>query len=215
MKFQLLTITAFLAATISAIPAPAPAPEAYDNHGLLPDTDDYDGPDVDSLLSARAPVPIPSAGFNFTKDFDFPLDHLFAEIERIPDSVLEQGDEALHKWLVDHGDRAAGENLKRDIDNEEAALSILERGEVIARASIWKIAKCVAAIVQLLATTAVPAAKLLRIKKYIKALGGTKQAVKLLLGATTKAEKLKAGGEILVNLAAELLGISTVKNNCF
>lgn len=221
MKFQLLTITAFLAATISAIPAPAPAPEPYDNHGLIPDTDDYDGPDVDSLLAARAPAkpPVPSAGFNFTKDFDFPLDHLFAEIERIPDSVLQQGDDALHKWLVDNGDRAADENLKRDVDgpfeSEDEVLSILERGELVARASLWKIAKCVAAIVQLLATTAVPAAKLLRIKKYIKALGGTKQAVKLLLGATTKAEKLKAGGEILVNLAAELLGISTVKNNCF
>jgi hypothetical protein len=85
----------------------------------------------------------------------------------------------------------------------------------VARASIWKIAKCVAAIVQLLATTAVPAAKLLKIKGYIKALGGAKQAVKLMLGATSKAEKLKAGGEILVNLSAELLGINSVKSNCF
>jgi hypothetical protein len=154
-----------------------------------------------------------AANFNFTTDFDSALDRLLAAIDDIPDDILEQGDEALHKWLVEHGYREGNEKLKRDDDTD--VLALLTRGELAARASIWKIAKCVASIVQLLATTAVPAAKLLRIKKYIKALGGTKDAVKLLLGATTKAEKLKVGGEALVALAAELLGISTVKNNCF
>ncbi len=155
-----------------------------------------------------------AANFNFTTDFDSALDRLLAAIDDIPDEILEQGDEALHKWLVEHGYREGNEKLKRDDDNTDV-LALLTRGELAARASIWKIAKCVASIVQLLATTAVPAAKLLRIKKYIKALGGTKDAVKLLLGATTKAEKLKVGGEALVALAAELLGISSVKSNCF
>lgn len=36
-----------------------------------------------------------------------------------------------------------------------------------------------------------------------------------MLGATTKAEKLKAGGQALVALSAELLGIAGVKANCF
>ncbi|CAP65613.1 uncharacterized protein PODANS_6_11025 [Podospora anserina S mat+] len=215
MKFQLLTTAAaFFVATVTAIPAP------YDNHGLLPDTDDFENDaGVPAVLEARAQAPATWAtNFNFTRDFDFPLDHLFAEIERIPDDILEKGDEVLHQWLIANGDREPETALKRDTDYVDAVeqnLSLFERGELAARASLWKIAKCVAAIVQLLATTAVPAAKLLRIKKYIKALGGAKQAVKLMLGATTKAEKLKAGGEILVNLSAELLGISTVKNNCF
>ncbi|KAK0671717.1 hypothetical protein QBC41DRAFT_315404 [Cercophora samala] len=214
MKFQLITTAAALfVATVAAIPAP------YDNHGLLPDTDDFENNvDVPDVIEARGQPAAWATNFNFTRDFDFPLDHLFAEIERIPDDVLEKGDEVLHQWLVANGDREPETALKRDTDYVDAVeenLSLLERGELAARASLWKIAKCVAAIVQLLATTAVPAAKLLRIKKYIKALGGAKQAVKLMLGATTKAEKLKAGGEILVNLSAELLGISTVKNNCF
>lgn len=214
MKFQLITAALFVA-SVAALPA-----AQSDNHGLIPDTDDFvdDGSDAIAFVEARGvTVSDAAANFNFTTDFDFALDRLLAEIDEIPDEVLEKGDDALHKWLVDHGHRAGNEKLKRDDSSEEAAanLSLLERGELAARASIWKIAKCVAAIVQLLATTAIPAAKLLRIKKYIKALGGTKQAVKLLLGATTKAEKLKVGGQVLVSLAAELLGISTVKNNCF
>jgi hypothetical protein len=184
----------------------------------------FEARDIEALVARAAPINDAAANFNFTSDFDFALDHLLAEIDEIPDEILAKGDEALHQWLVEHGHRKGSEKLKRDADagpfdaepSEDAEnISIIERGELMARASIWKITKCVASIVQLLATTAVPAAKLLRIKKYINALGGTKQAVKLLLGATSRAEKLRVGGEILVNLSAELLGISTVKNNCF
>lgn len=218
MKLQLITAAAaFLAASAAALPAPQ-----SDNHGLIPDTDDFvdDGSiEVVETIEARTiHVSEAAANFNFTPDFDFALEGLLGAIDEIPDEVLEKGDEALHQWLVEHGLRAGNENLKRDDGSEAQAaenLSLLQRGELAARASLWKIAKCVASIVQVLATTAIPAAKILRIKKYIKALGGAKDAVKLLLGATTKAEKLKAGGEILVHLSAELLGISTVKKNCF
>ncbi|KAH6628908.1 hypothetical protein F5144DRAFT_550135 [Chaetomium tenue] len=235
MKFQLITaVAAVFVATSAAFPV-----AETDSHGLEIDTDDWvdDGSldviekrEVDTIevrnaatLEARvAPVNDAVDNFNFTAgDFDFALDRLLAEIDEIPDEILEKGDEALHQWLVEHGFRSDNDKLKRDADasafNAEDAesLNLLERGELVTRASAWKIAKCVASIVQLLATTAVPAAKLLRIKKYIKALGGAKESVKLLLGATTRAEKLKVGGEILVNLSAELLGISTVKKNCF
>ena len=180
------------------------------------DVDDSAVDDTVEVVEARAVTANDAtANFNFTSDFDFALDRLLAEIDEIPDDVLEKGDDALHQWLVEHGNRAGNEKLKRDDNSEAENLSLLERGELAARASLWKIAKCVAAIVQLLGTTAIPAAKLLRIKKYIKALGGTKKAVELLLKATTRAEKLKVGGQALVALAAELLGISTVKNNCF
>ncbi|KAK4149795.1 hypothetical protein C8A00DRAFT_37612 [Chaetomidium leptoderma] len=294
MKFQLITTAAaLLVVSVAALPAPQ-----TDNHGLIPDTDDWvdDGTTFEDTeagavenIQARAvediEAPVEDSievrtvavnettnadDFVFTDDFDFALDRLLSEIDAIPDEVLEKGDEALHQWLVEHGNREGNEKLKRDTDNvafdggaddasiveraafdaeedssileraadgafdaeeedaniaartadgafdgEEEGLSIVERGELVARASLWKITKCVAAIVQLIGTTAVPAAKLLRIKKYIKALGGAKQAVKLMLGATSKAEKLRVGGKALVNLAAELLGISTVKKNCF
>ena len=145
------------------------------------------------------------------------LEEFFHTLESIPYDVLAAGDEATDAWLVAHDLREPGLNLHAERDEiPDAALEARDTGVMLAaRASIWKIAKCVAAIIQLLATTAVPAAKLLRIRKYIDGLGGTREAVKLLLGATSKAEKLKAGGEILVNLAAELSGISSVKNNCF
>ncbi|KAK3372705.1 hypothetical protein B0H63DRAFT_485497 [Podospora didyma] len=214
MKFQLLTTISTLLALGAAIPAP------QGPHNLIPDTDDFPT-DTDTLV-ARAPeplvtVPTAASNYNFTSDFNYPLDALLSEIDAIPDSVLEAGDEALHKYLVSHGLRAPDAKLRRDTPEADFSSleGVFERAELVARVSIWKIAKCVAAIVQLLATTAVPAAKLLRIKKYLKALGGTKQAVQLLLKATTRAEKLKVGGEALVNLAAELLGISSVKNNCF
>ena len=276
MKFQLVTAAvALFVVSVTALPAPQ-----VDNHGLIPDPDDFldDGSievvepraaaddssnladdettevvEVIEVIHTRAVADTndfaddgtiqaveardiddstvddtvevvevravttneAAANFNFTSDFDFALDRLLAEIDEIPDDVLEKGDEALHQWLVEHGHRAGNEKLKRDDNSEAENLSLLERGELAARASLWKIAKCVAAIVQLLGTTAIPAAKLLRIKKYIKALGGTKKAVELLLKATTRAEKLKVGGQALVALAAELLGISTVKNNCF
>lgn len=213
MKFQLIAASAaFFAASVSALPAPQ---TVTDNHGLIPDTDDWAG-ETGGVEAHGRVIPAAAADFNFTTDFSFALDRLFAEIEKIPDEVLEKGDEALHEWLVAHGWRAGDAELpKRDTAGSGNAASILERGKIVARASAWKVSTCVAAIVQLLATTAVPAAKLLRIKKYIEALGGVKQAVQLLLGATTRAEKLKAGGEALVYLSAELLGISTVQKHCF
>ncbi|KAL2133489.1 hypothetical protein VTI74DRAFT_2254 [Chaetomium olivicolor] len=220
MKFQLIaTAAALFVASVAALPA-----AQTDNHGLIPDTDDFvDDGDAFSVVKARDVTEADIANFTFTPDFDFSLDRLLSEIEEIPDEVLEKGDEALHKWLVDHGRRPGNEPLKRDEDSGAPAeteidargLSLIERGELVVRASWWKTAKCIAAIIKLLATTAVPASKLLRIKKYIKALGGTKKAVKLLLKATSKAERLRIGGKALVNLASELLGISSVKKNCF
>ncbi|KAK3695710.1 hypothetical protein B0T22DRAFT_478339 [Podospora appendiculata] len=205
MKSQLFIATAsLLAAFTAAIPSPHPL-----IHGLIPDTNSAETVGKVNRIN----IPAAAANYNFTNEFDFPLGHLFAQIESIPDDVLEAGDEALHKWLVTNGLREPDAPLKRD--ETSATDSLLARAVLEARVSVWKIAKCLAAIVQLLATTAVPAAKLLRIKKYLEALGGAREAVELLLKATTQAEKLRLGGEVLVNLAAELLGISSVKNNCF
>ncbi|MEW1859910.1 hypothetical protein AB0399_05950 [Streptomyces sp. NPDC088194] len=54
----------------------------------------------------------------------------------------------------------------------------------------WKIAKCAAAIVQVVASLWLPASKLLRIRREIRELGGFKDAARLVVGATNRSEKL-------------------------
>lgn len=82
---------------------------------------------------------------------------------------------------------------------------------IIADPSAWQIAKCAAAITVAIGSGVFAAAKLVKIKRYVKTLGG----VKLMLGATTWAEKAKAGGSALVGLASEILGIKEIEDNCF
>ncbi|KAK3396679.1 hypothetical protein B0T20DRAFT_276964 [Sordaria brevicollis] len=220
MKF-LLSTTGLLASLASlALALPSPSPQSATPSSLQLEDIEID----DSLAS-----------YNFTPAFTPSLTDLFTLLDSIPDSVLEEGDEALNQWLIDNDlrDPSAtlliddGPDVAPDLDSLDVLTPVtdsssstttpetLEERSLVARASAWKIAKCVASIVQLIATTAVPAAKLLKIKKYIKALGGVKESVKLLLGATTKAEKLKAGGQALVYLSAELLGVGSVKAACF
>lgn len=74
--------------------------------------------------------------------------------------------------------------------------------------------KCAGAIAAFIASNAIAAAKIIRIKKYIEALGGVKEAAELLLKASTTAERLKEGGEALALLAGEILGFSLISNNC-
>ena len=68
-------------------------------------------------------------------------------------------------------------------------------------------------LAQLLSLT-IPAAKILQIKRYMNALGGTTEAIKILWGASFSHEKLKALGGVAAALGAELLGISAVKEAC-
>ncbi len=196
------------------IPSPNP-------HGLIPDTDS--GPSAFSLSIEDPSTALAAANFDFSPpEFAFPLEHLFTSITSIPDTVLTQGDEALHSYLVSTGLRAP-DDLTANLNNPNSDRPLLSLPPpspssaipAASRASIWEILKCGAAIIELLATTAVPAAKILRIKKYIEALGGARQAAELLLKATTMEEKLRVGGQALVNLAKELLGISRVKEYCF
>lgn len=85
---------------------------------------------------------------------------------------------------------------------------------VVADPSFWDIAKCVAAIAWLIGSNIVIVAKLIKIKKYIAALGGIRRAAELMLRASTWEERLRIGGGALVGLASEVLGISSVRNNC-
>lgn len=97
-------------------------------------------------------------------------------------------------------------------------MSILQKDSafpIVADPSAWQITKCAGSIAWALGSTAFAAAKIVKIKKYIAALGGIREAAALLVGATTYQEKLEAGGAALVNLAAEISGVKDVYENCF
>jgi len=74
---------------------------------------------------------------------------------------------------------------------------------------------CAGAIAWLIASTGIPAAKILRIKKLIDRLGGVAKAVQLFWRASFEWEKIQALGGAAAALGAELLGIAAVKQKCF
>jgi len=78
----------------------------------------------------------------------------------------------------------------------------------------WEITKCVGATSWAIGSGVFGAAKLLKVKKYIAALGGIRTAASLLISATTAAERLEAGGTALLNLASLILGIDEIKEDC-
>lgn len=121
-------------------------------------------------------------------------------------------------WAYD-ANREAVETYYR-IDNTNTLTQVVNFTNdnafpIVADPSAWQVTKCVAAITWVIGSTVFAAAKILRIKKYIAALGGIKSAATLLMGATTAAERLEIGGSALMNLASEILGIAAVQDNCF
>lgn len=118
------------------------------------------------------------------------LQRLLDYYESIPDTVLEQGDVALQAWQNTHPQ---------------------QQGPRF-RANFWG---CAGAIAGVIASTAFPAAKILKIKKLVKALGGVRSAIKIMAGASFSYEKLQALGGAAAALAAELIGIGSVRSQCF
>lgn len=117
---------------------------------------------------------------------------MLTAFEAIPDEVLLEGDAATRAWVA--------ANLEPKQSNTPQP-----------RANFLK---CSGAILVAIGTTAIPAAKILKIKRYMKALGGTKEAIKVMWGASFSHEKLKALGGAAAALGAELLGIAAVKEAC-
>lgn len=113
-----------------------------------------------------------------------------ALIDEIPDYVLLSGDVALQGWVAtNHPEMLRG-----------------TRADIVG---------CAGAIAWLIASTAIPAAKILKIKRLIETLGGVSKAVRIFWGASFSHEKLKALGGVAGALAAELLGITSVQQKCF
>lgn len=82
---------------------------------------------------------------------------------------------------------------------------------VVADPSWWQITKCVAAVGVVIAGTIFSVAK---IKKYIKALGGVREAVILMMGATSFAEKGAEVAKALRKLCTAILEVDTIIENC-
>jgi hypothetical protein len=111
-------------------------------------------------------------------------------IDRIPESVLLEGQAAFDSW-------AADQSL---------------RPPLATRASILA---CTGAIAMLIASTAFPVAKILKIKRLINSLGGVAKAVRIMWGASFSWEKIRALGGAAAALGAELIGVAAVKRGCF
>lgn len=125
-------------------------------------------------------------------------------IMQIPDEVLAQGDAATHSWLKANRGEASAQSIGSVVRND-GGVSTLGWGDA---------AGCAAAIGGIALGVAVPAVKLLRIKKDIKAIGGVWESAKLLVGAGTAAEKGEAVVTALGSLVAELTGVAGVAEAC-
>jgi hypothetical protein len=78
----------------------------------------------------------------------------------------------------------------------------------------FDVAKCVAAIAWVLGSSIFAVAKITKIRGAISALGGIKEAAKLLVGATSWREKMSTLGSAGAGAAGYFLGIDTIANNC-
>ncbi|KFM99601.1 hypothetical protein [Bacillus clarus] len=102
-----------------------------------------------------------------------------------------------------------GNNLIQVVDfNENTAFPVIADPDWV------KIGKCSGALVAFVGGNLIAVSKLIKIKKYINALGGFSQTAKLLVGATTWEERMRVGGQALVGLAAELTGATGVWAAC-
>lgn len=149
---------------------------------------------------ANAATPSPTETSNVVQTSGSALDNeaqaveLLKIIDQIPEEVLMRGDAATRSWVE--------LNLEPGVPGP---------GEIVPTASFWK---CSGAILVTIGTTVFPAAKLLKIKRYMKALGGTTEAIKILWGASFSYEKLQAIGGTAAALGAELLGIAAIREAC-
>lgn len=145
------------------------------------------------LLAAADNITSTQVAFKYNgTDVTEQLNRTFSAILACPDSVIEQGANATEAWMKTHG------YLTTEMAPD----------------GWWQDTKCALAIATFIGTNLVSATKLLKIKEYIEALGGVAEAAELLLKCSTWAERLSVGGTALVNLAAEILGVSIIKDNC-
>ncbi|QCQ04727.1 hypothetical protein FAX13_08925 [Ligilactobacillus animalis] len=122
---------------------------------------------------------------------------LFKAIEKIPDEMLERGNQyEIDRFMLENGIdlKFSGERAKRDF---------------------WG---CVGAVSWAVGSTAVGVFKLAKVKKFVSASGGAYKAatnlIKMAKHGYSKAN-VKEFGYAMMNLGSEILGIKDIKDNCF
>ena len=139
---------------------------------------------------------------SYEEDF---IEEIFRVIETTPDNQLMNMSEG---QLLNYFNTKTG---KIDFRFEESNNSIMPYGW-------WENTKCGAAIVAVVSGTFFVGAKLLKLKKYIKALGGAKEAAYLVYLYFHYGELPKAEAQNLVkfvrDLAEMILGIDLIRSNC-
>ncbi|CAL9305778.1 hypothetical protein [Streptomyces sp. SudanB52_2052] len=113
-------------------------------------------------------------------------------IEGIPAGVEQQGEAAVQAYLDEH----------------------LPAGKPRMAFGWWQTAKCVGSITAAIAGGAVPVAKILKLKAFIKKVGSVKEAAYLLIRVSKGEEKISELGATLGGLASVILGIDGIKKNC-
>ncbi|MBK4152473.1 hypothetical protein GWO62_04665 [Corynebacterium macginleyi] len=124
---------------------------------------------------------------------DDEVEQLLTAIDSIPDEVLAEGDEATAEWVQ--------ENL---ISKEKEIVPYIATEVACAGAILWAIG-----------STLLPVAKIIKIKKAIKALGGVKAAVSQLAKKGFNWPSIQQTGGALRDLGAELIGVAGVSEYCF
>ncbi|PKF67673.1 hypothetical protein CXB45_11050 [Corynebacterium mastitidis] len=107
-------------------------------------------------------------------------------IESIPDEVLEQGDEATQEWVQNH-------------------TATFRAGT----------AECTWAITKFIGSNVINVAKILKIKKYIKEIGGVAKVVDDIRKAGWSIQNIKRVGGPLWRLVKEFMGIQEIQDSCF
>lgn len=118
-------------------------------------------------------------------------------IDEIPEEVIEGGDPAVRDWVRDRYP------------------SVAENGSLARAIGPWQVAKCTGAILVAIGSAAVPAAKLLKLRRFIREVGSVRKAAELLIKVARREEQLAEFGPVIGSLGAEILGITAIRESCF
>ncbi|MGH3752026.1 MAG: hypothetical protein ACRDRP_04895 [Pseudonocardiaceae bacterium] len=125
------------------------------------------------------------------------LEECLRIIDEIPEKVIEDGDQAVQDWVRDRYP------------------SVTENGSLARTIGPWQVAKCTGAVMVAIGSAAVPAAKLLKLRRFIREVGGLRKAAELLIKVARGEEQLAEFGPVIGSLGAEILGIAAIRENCF
>jgi len=146
------------------------------------------------------------------------LELLLSAINDIPTDVLLAGDETTNDWLIAHNYRHQPSDITARSPTlfpyaETTALTLSERATA-APAGIIDVLNCAAKIAQFILENAIPAAKILKIKKAINAIGSVKKVAELLKKVKSLADARRIGGQALFDIADAIIGFSSVWGAC-